>query len=86
MFLVQCPSGGMVDAADSKSADGNIVGVRLPPRAPNKKSLVIFINRIAINLHISRNTQSGFSYRTVIAARRGLGFILYLISWPDVSK
>src|SRR5690606_28566504 len=28
-----CPSGGMADAADSKSAAGNGVWVRLPPRA-----------------------------------------------------
>ena len=28
------PSGGMVDAGDSKSPDGNIVWVRLPPWAP----------------------------------------------------
>ena len=26
----------MVDVADSKSADGNIVWVRVPPPAPNK--------------------------------------------------
>ena len=29
----QSPSGGMADAADSKSADRNIVGVRVPSRA-----------------------------------------------------
>ena len=28
------PSGGMVDAGDSKSPDGNIVRVRISPRAP----------------------------------------------------
>ena len=30
-------SGGMVDAADSKSAEGNLMGVRVPPSAPNDK-------------------------------------------------
>jgi hypothetical protein len=29
----QSPSGGMADAADSKSAEGNLVRVRLSPRA-----------------------------------------------------
>ena len=32
-----CPSGGMGDAGDSKSPDGNIVWVRLPPWAPRDK-------------------------------------------------
>ena len=29
-------SAGMVDGADSKSAEGNLMGVRVPPSAPNK--------------------------------------------------
>ena len=29
-----CRCDGMVDVADSKSADGDIVGVRVPPPAP----------------------------------------------------
>ena len=32
-----CRSGGMVDAADSKSAGGDIVGVRVPPSVPDSK-------------------------------------------------
>ncbi len=32
------PSGGMVDAGDSKSPDGNIVRVRVSPRAPKLPS------------------------------------------------
>ena len=31
----------MADAADSKSADGDIVRVRLPPRAPKKKNICL---------------------------------------------
>ena len=34
----QCRSGGMVDAADSKSAEGNLMGVRVPPSAPKQTS------------------------------------------------
>jgi hypothetical protein len=30
-----CPSGGTVDAADSKSASCKGVGVQVPPGAPN---------------------------------------------------
>ncbi len=33
-FCVLCPCGGMVDAADLKSADQSVVGVQVPPRAP----------------------------------------------------
>ena len=33
-----CRSGGMEDAADSKSAGSNTVGVRIPPPAPSKPS------------------------------------------------
>ena len=29
-----CRSDGMVDVADSKSAEGNLMGVRVPPSAP----------------------------------------------------
>ena len=34
-------SAGMVDGADSKSAEGNLMGVRVPPSAPytNKTNL-----------------------------------------------
>ena len=32
MYLGTC--GGMVDAADSKSAEGDFVGVQVPSRAP----------------------------------------------------
>ena len=34
--LLSSRSGGMADAADSKSADGDIVRVQVPPSAPNK--------------------------------------------------
>ena len=34
-IIVLCTCGGMVDAADSKSAGGNFVGVQVPSRAPN---------------------------------------------------
>ena len=31
-----CGCGGMADAPDSKSGEGNFMWVRLPPSAPNK--------------------------------------------------
>jgi hypothetical protein len=34
-LLMVCPSGGTVDAADSKSASCKGVGVQVPPGAPN---------------------------------------------------
>jgi hypothetical protein len=34
-----CRCDGMVDVADSKSADGDIVWVRVPPPAPSSKTL-----------------------------------------------
>ena len=34
-----CRCDGMVDVADSKSADGDIVWVRVPPPAPSPKTL-----------------------------------------------
>ena len=33
-----CRSDGMVDVADSKSAEGNLMGVRVPPSAPKQTS------------------------------------------------
>lgn len=33
-IIVLCTCGGMVDAADSKSAGGDFVGVQVPSRAP----------------------------------------------------
>ncbi len=36
--LTPCRSGGMEDAADSKSAGSNTVGVRIPPPAPIRRS------------------------------------------------
>ena len=35
VIIVLCTCGGMVDAADSKSAGGNFVGVQVPSRAPD---------------------------------------------------
>ena len=34
-----CRCDGMVDVADSKSADGDIVWVRVPPPAPSSETL-----------------------------------------------
>ena len=34
----------MADAADSKSADGNIVRVQVPPSAPNKNKTNLRVN------------------------------------------
>ena len=34
-----CRCDGMVDVADSKSADGNIMWVRVPPPAPSSETL-----------------------------------------------
>ena len=39
-----CPSGGMVDAADSKSAGSNIVRVRVSPWAPSKMTSYWFVS------------------------------------------
>ena len=36
-----CPSGGMADAADSKSAIRNGVGVQVPSRAPIRNRLSV---------------------------------------------
>ncbi len=51
-----CRSGGMADAPDSKSGDGNIVRVQVPPPAPNRKpSLVkgsVFILQKGITMDI----------------------------------
>ena len=41
-FAVLCRSAGMVDGADSKSAEGNLMGVRVPPSAPVKQGLKPF--------------------------------------------
>ena len=38
-----CRCDGMVDVADSKSADGDIVWVRVPPPAPDKQNPNQFI-------------------------------------------
>ena len=37
-FLLSGPGGGMVDTADLKSVDREIVRVRVPPRAPTPAS------------------------------------------------
>src|SRR3954453_16820200 len=39
------PSGGMADAADSKSAEGNLVRVRLSPRALSTLMVPSFVPR-----------------------------------------
>ena len=36
--LLSSRSGGMADAADSKSADGDIVRVQVPPSAPDQNN------------------------------------------------
>jgi hypothetical protein len=41
-LLCPGPSGGMADAADSKSAEGNLVRVRLSPRALFLQHLTVF--------------------------------------------
>lgn len=33
--MYTCTCGGMVDAVDSKSTEGNFVGVQVPSRAPD---------------------------------------------------
>ena len=38
-ILSICRSGGMADAPDSKSGDGDIVRVQVPPPAPNDPNL-----------------------------------------------
>ena len=43
-FWLQCPSGGMVDAADSKSAGSDIVRVRVSPWAPLQAKKLIFLS------------------------------------------
>ena len=39
-----CPSGGMVDAADSKSAGSDTVRVRVSPWAPSKMTSYWFVS------------------------------------------
>lgn len=41
-FLMHCRSGGMADAEDSKSSEGDFVWVQLPPPAPTWQSIVLF--------------------------------------------
>ena len=43
-FWSLCPSGGMVDAADSKSAGSDTVRVRVSPWAPSKKTSYWFVS------------------------------------------
>ena len=47
-----CRCDGMVDVADSKSADGDIVWVRVPPPAPNTEApvgcLCVWLNRTGL--------------------------------------
>lgn len=52
VIIILCTCGGMVDAADSKSAGGNFVGVQVPSRAPliYITYLVIFLYKKVINL------------------------------------
>lgn len=38
-IAVICRSAGMVDGADSKSAEGNLMRVRVPPSAPKRNSV-----------------------------------------------
>lgn len=47
VIIVLCTCGGMVDAADSKSAGGDFVGVQVPSRAPicNESLIGIFFNK-----------------------------------------
>ena len=45
-FHYLSPGGGMVDAADLKSADRKVVRVRVPPRAPLDNQVFTNIQRI----------------------------------------
>ena len=55
-----CRSGGMADAADSKSAEGNFMRVRLPPSAPQALRLAIYLKlnckreKIKVSLFFSK--------------------------------
>ena len=40
-------SAGMVDGADSKSAEGNLMGVRVPPSAPKQFACIPLFIRVA---------------------------------------
>ena len=42
-------SAGMVDGADSKSAEGNLMGVRVPPSAPQNSIRCFFITSVGLS-------------------------------------
>ena len=92
-----CRCDGMVDVADSKSADGNIVWVRVPPPAPRQKNAVPLRFRglrkcmatrgkRATNKACRENCASAASFfLSETGVSRGLPFRLWGTFWIRIS-
>jgi hypothetical protein len=59
----ECPSGGTVDAADSKSVVRKDVGVRVPPGAPNK---INDLGRLTVALSLQKRVARAYKRITFI--------------------
>ena len=67
-FLSLCPSGGMVDAADSKSAGSDTVRVRVSPWAPSKVISYSFVSILYEQIISVDKTVDKNGYQSLVKA------------------
>ena len=80
-----CRCDGMVDVADSKSAGGNSMWVRVPPPAPLEKTGIFHIGKAQSFSFLAAFNRASHSCTASLAARFALMVKLSCIALPVIS-